>query len=176
MWVVTFKVIDGGRLYWNLGNPQGTPVASINGKSVSSIATERIARKEGDDSDGESAATTKNDTQQQAKSDVEPPALNAQSKDRFDALVRDRDSLRAEVTDMRKSLEEIQYRHREDMEALQQRIDDAESKKGLAETQYQKLLERVNTIKAQLGERLKEDAVCHDPSGGDGDGGAIDGI
>ncbi|ODM21698.1 hypothetical protein SI65_02542 [Aspergillus cristatus] len=139
-------------------NPQGTPAASINGKSVSNIATERTASNEDDDSDGESAATTKNDTQQQAKSDAEPPALDAQSKDRFDALVRDRDSLRAEVTDMRKSLEEIQSRHREDMEALRQRVDDAESKKGQAETQYQKLLERVNTIKAQLGERLKEDA------------------
>lgn len=162
MCVVPSKTLDGGRLYWNLGKPQGTPAASINGKSVSNIATERTASNEDDDSDGESAATTKNDTQQQAKSDAEPPALDAQSKDRFDALVRDRDSLRAEVTGMRKSLEEIQSRHREDMEALRQRVDDAESKKGQAETQYQKLLERVNTIKAQLGERLKEDAVCPD--------------
>ncbi|RLM01106.1 hypothetical protein CFD26_108123 [Aspergillus turcosus] len=80
------------------------------------------------------------------------------SSDRFDALVRDRDSLRAEVTDMRKSLEEIQLKHRAEMEALQQKLDDAESKKEHAETQFQKLLERVNTIKAQLGERLKEDA------------------
>lgn len=148
-----------------MGKPQGTPANSINGKSVNNIATEKTASNEDDrddDSDGESAATTKNDTQQQAKSDAEPPGLDAQSKDRFDALVRDRDSLRAEVTDMRKSLEEIQSKHRADMEALQQRVDDAESKKGQAETQYQKLLERVNTIKAQLGERLKEDAVCSD--------------
>ncbi|OJJ83299.1 uncharacterized protein ASPGLDRAFT_384006 [Aspergillus glaucus CBS 516.65] len=145
-----------------VSNPQGTPANSINGKSVNNIATEKTASNEDDrddDSDGESAATTKNDTQQQAKSDAEPPALDAQSKNRFDALVRDRDSLRAEVTDMRKSLEEIQSKHRADMEALQQRVDDAESEKGQAETQYQKLLERVNTIKAQLGERLKEDAA-----------------
>ncbi|KAG2002173.1 hypothetical protein GB937_009674 [Aspergillus fischeri] len=80
------------------------------------------------------------------------------SSDRFDALVRDRDSLRAEVTDMRKSLEEIQLKHSAEMEALQQKLDDAETKKEHAETQFQKLLERVNTIKAQLGERLKEDA------------------
>ncbi|EYE92564.1 putative Golgi matrix protein [Aspergillus ruber CBS 135680] len=140
----------------------GTPANSINGNFVNNIATEKTASNENDrddGSDGESAATTKNDTQQQAKSDAEPPVLDAQSKDRFDALVRDRDSLRAEVTGMRKSLEEIQSKHRADMEALQQRVDDAESKKGQAETQYQKLLERVNTIKAQLGERLKEDAV-----------------
>ncbi|EAW07950.1 putative Golgi matrix protein [Aspergillus clavatus NRRL 1] len=84
---------------------------------------------------------------------AEPP-----SSDRFDALVRDRDSLRAEVTDMRKSLEEIQSKHYAEMETLQQKLADAESKKDHAETQFQKLLERVNTIKAQLGERLKEDA------------------
>jgi cell division septum initiation protein DivIVA len=83
----------------------------------------------------------------------------AEPKDRFDALVRDRDSLRAEVTDMRKSLEEIQSKHRVEMEALQQKLDDAESKKEQAETQFQKLLERVNIIKSQLGERLKEDEV-----------------
>lgn len=148
-----------------MGKSQGTPANSINGNFVNNIATEKTASNENDrddGSDGESAATTKNDTQQQAKSDAEPPVLDAQSKDRFDALVRDRDSLRAEVTGMRKSLEEIQSKHRADMEALQQRVDDAESKKGQAETQYQKLLERVNTIKAQLGERLKEDAVCSD--------------
>ncbi|KAB8259563.1 guanylate kinase [Aspergillus pseudonomiae] len=85
-----------------------------------------------------------------------PDAL--QSKERFDALVRDRDSLRAEVTDMRRSLEEIQSKHRADMEALQHKLNDAEGKKEHAESQFQKLLERVNTIKSQLGERLKEDA------------------
>ncbi|PLB44068.1 hypothetical protein P170DRAFT_459582 [Aspergillus steynii IBT 23096] len=85
-----------------------------------------------------------------------PDAL--QSKDRFDTLIRDRDSLRAEVTDMRRSLEEIQSKHRTDMETLQHKLEDAESKKEHAETQFQKLLERVNIIKSQLGERLKEDA------------------
>lgn len=88
-----------------------------------------------------------------------PVSDGIEPKDRFDALVRDRDSLRAEVADMRKSLEEIQSKHTADMEALQQKLDDAESKKEQAETQFQKLLERVNTIKSQLGERLKEDAV-----------------
>lgn len=89
----------------------------------------------------------------------DPASDGTEPKDRFDALVRDRDSLRAEVADMRKSLEEIQSKHTADMEALQQKLDDAESKKEQAETQFQMLLERVNTIKSQLGERLKEDAV-----------------
>lgn len=65
---------------------------------------------------------------------------------------------------MRKSLEEIQSKHRADMEALQQKLDDAESKKEQAETQFQKLMERVNAIKSQLGERLKEDEVRDDIS------------
>ncbi|KAJ5909157.1 hypothetical protein N7495_001839 [Penicillium taxi] len=87
-----------------------------------------------------------------------PAPSDAEPKDRFDALVRERDSLRAEVTDMRKSLEGIQSKHRADMEALQQKLDDSDTKKEHAETQYQKLMERVNTIRSQLGERLKEDA------------------
>lgn len=99
-----------------------------------------------------------NDTGRTDNGDTTPPDA-LQSEDRFDTLIRDRDSLRAEVTDMRKSLEEIQTKHRADMEALQHKLDDAESKKEHAETQFQKLLERVNTIKSQLGERLKEDAV-----------------
>lgn len=90
----------------------------------------------------------------------EPLAVDAPaSEDRFEALVRDRDSLRAEVTDMRKSLEKIQSKHRSDTDSLQGKLDDAEAKKEHAETQFQKLMERVNTIKAQLGERLKEDSV-----------------
>lgn len=84
---------------------------------------------------------------------------DTEPKDRFDALVRDRDSLRAEVTDMRKSLEDLQLKHNADMESLQQELKDAETKKEQAETQFQNLLERVNTIKSQLGERMKEDAV-----------------
>ncbi|KAL1990705.1 hypothetical protein VTN49DRAFT_6544 [Thermomyces lanuginosus] len=83
---------------------------------------------------------------------------DAIDKDKFDALVRDRDSLRAEVIEMRKSLEEIQHKHQEEMGALQRQLAESESKKEHAETQFQKLLERVNTIKSQLGERLKEDA------------------
>lgn len=60
---------------------------------------------------------------------------------------------------MRKSLEEIQSKHQTEMEALQQKVDDAENRKDEAETQFQQLLERVNIIKSQLGERLKEDEV-----------------
>lgn len=73
--------------------------------------------------------------------------------------MQDRDSLRVEVTGLRKSLEELQHKHEEEMEALNQSLTESETKKEQAETQFQKLMERVNTIKSQLGERLKEDAV-----------------
>ncbi|KAL2011827.1 hypothetical protein VTN00DRAFT_4545 [Thermoascus crustaceus] len=85
-------------------------------------------------------------------------SAHLESEERFAALVRDRDSLRAEVIEMRKSLEEIQSKHREEMDVLQRKLEDSEGKKEHAENQFQKLLERVNTIKSQLGERLKEDA------------------
>jgi len=55
-------------------------------------------------------------------------------------------------------LENIQLKHQEEMGILQQNLDESESKKEHAEHQFQKLLERVNIIKSQLGERLKEDA------------------
>ncbi|KKK14611.1 hypothetical protein ARAM_007507 [Aspergillus rambellii] len=107
----------------------------------------------------ESDGVTEDGGQTDHESRAKSPILEAlRSKDRFDALVRERDSLRVEVTDMRKSLEEIQSKHQTDMEALQQKLDDAERKKEHAESQFRGLLERVNTIKAQLGERLKEDA------------------
>lgn len=100
-----------------------------------------------------------NPTEDAAQETRDPISNDAEPKDRFDALVRDRDSLRAEVTDMRKSLEEIQSRHKADMKSLQQKLEDSETKKEQAETQFQNLLERVNTIKSQLGQRMKEDAV-----------------
>jgi chromosome segregation ATPase len=85
---------------------------------------------------------------------------NGGATHKLDELVRERDFLRAEVTEMRKSLEEMQLKHQEEHESLQSTLKESETKKEHAENQFQKLLERVNTIKSQLGERLKEDAVC----------------
>lgn len=82
---------------------------------------------------------------------------------RFEALVRDRDSLRAEVTEMRRSLEQIQSKHQEEMGALQNKLEETQEEKEQAETQFRNLLGKVNTIKSQLGERLKADAVCPSP-------------
>jgi predicted nucleic acid-binding Zn-ribbon protein len=83
-----------------------------------------------------------------------------ESDPRFEALVRDRDSLRAEVVEMRRSLEEIQSKHDEEMNAMQKKLEDTTNDKEHAESQFRNLLGKVNTIKSQLGERLKADAVC----------------
>ena len=92
-----------------------------------------------------------------ANDDTPPPV---DPDPRFEALVRDRDSLRAEVTEMRRSLEQIRSKHQEEMGALQNKLEETQEEKEHAETQYRNLLGKVNTIKSQLGERLKADAVC----------------
>jgi chromosome segregation ATPase len=79
---------------------------------------------------------------------------------RFEALVKDRDTLRVEVTQLRQSLEELQARHLSSLESVREELQETQTEKEHAEEQYQTLLGRVNTIKAQLGERLKADAVC----------------
>ena len=67
----------------------------------------------------------------------------------FDALVKDRDALRLEVTQLRQSLEELQSKHTTEMEAEKESVEE----------QCQSLLGKVNTIRSQLGEQLKADAV-----------------
>lgn len=93
---------------------------------------------------------------QTAQLDDAPSAPDA----RFDALVRERDNLRAEVTEIRKSLEEIQAKHQDELTATQERLEETTAEKEHAETQYSNLLGKVNTIRSQLQERLKTDAVC----------------
>jgi predicted RNase H-like nuclease (RuvC/YqgF family) len=80
--------------------------------------------------------------------------------------------LRQEVTELRKSLENIQSSHvkhsAEDSESnqdaeiqtLREELEEANEAKEHFETQYKNLLGRVNTIKTSLGDRLKADAVC----------------
>lgn len=78
---------------------------------------------------------------------------------RFDALVRDRDALRLEVTRLRESLEEVTSRHEHEMGDIQTQLQEEQSEREAAEENYQNLLGKVNTIRSQLGERMKADAV-----------------
>ena len=81
------------------------------------------------------------------------------TKARLDALAKERATLKDEVTELRKSLEEIQLKHSADLGTIKGQLEDTQGEKDHAETQYRNLLGKVNTIRSQLGERLKADAV-----------------
>ncbi|EME84867.1 uncharacterized protein MYCFIDRAFT_53108 [Pseudocercospora fijiensis CIRAD86] len=83
---------------------------------------------------------------------------------RLDAMQQERDSLRAEVTQLRRALESLQEKHSEekpdeDVSSLRQELEQAQQGKETAEANYRTLQNRVNTIRSQLGERLKADAA-----------------
>jgi len=77
---------------------------------------------------------------------------------RLDAMAKERDSLQAEVAELRKSLEDIQGKHQEELSGVREEVDEVQAGKERAEEQYRTLLGKVNTIRSQLGERLKADA------------------
>jgi predicted nucleic acid-binding Zn-ribbon protein len=83
----------------------------------------------------------------------------AETQARLDALTSERTALRAEVAQLRRSLEEVQERHEEELTGIREQLVATKSEKEHAEAQYHNLLGKVNTIKSQLGERLKADAV-----------------
>ncbi|KAI9827033.1 MAG: hypothetical protein M1826_006512 [Phylliscum demangeonii] len=77
---------------------------------------------------------------------------------RLEGLSVERKSLQAEVKHLRQSLEEMQEKHEKERETVRAERDEARAGKELAETQYRNLLGKLNTIRSQLGERLKADA------------------
>ncbi|KAI9829746.1 MAG: hypothetical protein M1819_005983 [Sarea resinae] len=83
---------------------------------------------------------------------------SSETERKLEALAKDRDALRTEVAELRKALEGIQEKHRSEVSGLQEQIEEAQGEKDHAEAQYRNLLGKVNTIKSQLGERLKADA------------------
>lgn len=85
-------------------------------------------------------------------------APSADTNARLEALVNERDALREEVAQARRSLEEIQEKHEEELGSIREQLADTQGEKEQAESQYRSLLGKVNSIKSQLGERLKADA------------------
>jgi peptidoglycan hydrolase CwlO-like protein len=79
--------------------------------------------------------------------------------DKLDALAKDRDLLRQEVSELRKSLEDIQGKHDAELEDVRIQLQEAENGKEEAETLHKNLKERVNTITATLGERMRANTV-----------------
>ncbi|EPQ63284.1 Bgt-2904 [Blumeria graminis f. sp. tritici] len=60
-------------------------------------------------------------------------------------------------TKLAEEISSIEGRHSQEIEAIKTELKENEAAKQIAETQYQHLLGRVNTIKSSLGERLKAD-------------------
>ena len=90
------------------------------------------------------------------------PASNGAGEEpavRLEAMARERTALRDEVVQLRQSLEELQGKHEEELQSIRGQLEDSREERDNAETQYRNLLGKVNTIKSQLGERLKADAV-----------------
>ena len=85
--------------------------------------------------------------------------LQGDTETRLEALARERALLKEEVSQLRRSLEEIRIKHEEELGSVKEQLEDTLSEKEQAETQYRNLLGKVNSIKSQLGERLKADAV-----------------
>ncbi len=84
-------------------------------------------------------------------------ARPADTSDRLQAMQEERDNLRDEVTQLRQSLESLQEKHSEEVSGVKEELAQTKQSKEHAETQYRNLLGKVNTIRSQLGERLKED-------------------
>lgn len=151
--------------------------------------------------------------QSPSKRETDEEAVNtSDTSARFEAMSQEREALRAEVEQLRKSLEDIQDKHAEEVNSIKGRygedlssiqtkhteevsrikndhveevsaieakhidvvsklkeehteelstirteLEETEAAKDQAETQYQALLGRINTIKSSLGERLKAD-------------------
>ena len=95
----------------------------------------------------------------QAPEEDTPTKDHGDTETRLDTLVKERATLREEVAELRRSLEEIQIKHEAEVGHIREQLEDTQGEKDHAETQYRNLLGKVNTIRSQLGERLKADAV-----------------
>lgn len=136
----------------------GKATASTNGASAASDASKSAEATVDNRNEGHGA-------EDEAPIPIRLPQMstsissNGDTEARLDALARERDALREEVAQLRRSLEEIQEKHEEDLISLREQLEETRGEKEHAETQFRNLLGKVNTIKSQLGDRLKADAV-----------------
>ncbi|WPG98577.1 Hypothetical protein R9X50_00136900 [Acrodontium crateriforme] len=83
---------------------------------------------------------------------------NTDATSRLDAMQEERNNLRDEVAELRRSLESLQAQHTEELNTVKEELEECQQGKEDAEEQYRNLLGKVNTIRSQLGDRLKADA------------------
>ncbi|KAL8812944.1 MAG: hypothetical protein Q9223_000013 [Gallowayella weberi] len=142
-----------------LGPPEGQSV--VNGRSSTSSHAENstlagIETKDANDNNAASSLTIPLSPRPSQNLSIEdiPDDTGA----RLEALAQERAALKDEVTQLRQSLQIIQEKHAEDLSTVRGDLEERTSEKEHAETQYRNLLGKVNTIRSQLGERLKADA------------------
>ena len=158
------------------GHSQAVPDENGNGSSItngasaspSNVCQSGTEDKEGkEDTENTDISTGSPSTRSRKATQTDDPngaqlttATEKATTARLDALVEERTALQDEVTQLRRSLEKIQGRHDDELSSLRERLEDTQGEREHAEAQYRSLLGKVNTIKSQLGERLKADAVC----------------
>ena len=76
-----------------------------------------------------------------------------------DEMLKQIESLRNEVSQLQNELTSTGDVHEQEVVDLRNELQHTKEQKENAESQYQNLLGKVNTIRSQLGERLKADAV-----------------
>lgn len=123
------------------------------------------AAKEPDEADTDNTTTNTSLPEEEERDetdDAQTSLTSVSSEDpnsRLEAMQQERDNLHAEVTQLRQSLESLQEKHDEELSTAQEELAESNQGKSKAELQYRNLLDKVNQIKAQLGERLKADAA-----------------
>jgi archaellum component FlaC len=122
-------------------------------------ATEQPAQNGAQEAQDErDAPTTSNIHMKTMSSPAQAAAIDSDATSRLDAMQHERDNLRAEVTQLRQSLEQLQANQGDDVSSVREELERSQEEKEEAQTQYRNLLSKVNTIRSQLGERLKADA------------------
>lgn len=130
-------------------------------KSESDAAGGRSAQDmaEKDDPTDSTSQSRGTSVAEQAGSTTTADAMDGQSDDADPRLAREKQALREEVAELRKSIEGMHGKHEDELGELKGHLEETQGEKEHAETQYRTLLGKVNTIRSQLGERLKADAV-----------------
>jgi len=85
--------------------------------------------------------------------------VSAETKAQLVAVTREKDDLSAQLTTLRQSLEGNGQQQEEALAEVRAQLQESQTAREHAESQYKTLLGKVNTIRSQLGERLKADAV-----------------
>ncbi|SMQ55854.1 unnamed protein product [Zymoseptoria tritici ST99CH_3D7] len=132
------------------------PSSETPAKEAASADEETAPTRNGTTAPVQSSNTQDDDEAPETTEDTSSPS---DTTARLDAMQRERDALREEVAEMRKSLEKLQEKHSEEMSGVKEELEQTQEGKEQAETQYRNLLGKVNTIRSQLGERLKADAA-----------------